>query len=241
MLEVLIISILVVGAAAGATAVVRRVSAQKPKALPAPATTEVRAELLPAAASPGRSEGDSAVYDPKPSDIRPGDEVQFMLPEDLEPCFYSVVSATLTEVRDGSESWTEFAVEEMDGQRRFYLAYSETPDEGWGWSASAPVSAEEIASCQDLMGIDYNKRLPPPDAVEIADAKWRIGPKGAHVKARVREWSAGDKDETYKARLSDYREVGGDRELSIEIWKGGMSVTIDRGPATEVIVVKASE
>jgi hypothetical protein len=181
-----------------------------------------------------------AVLDPKPNQIQPGDELGLRRGTQGEPTMYTVTAgAHFQEPDDEDEHWTEFELERVMDNQVFFLEYDRDDEHRWVWILSRKLKASDLDMELAFTDLGMGKKEKPPEELQWGGRLWKVISGSHHYKVNVTDWRI-DRPEThsYLARFSDYREMGGDDELSLEVWDGGYGLTVKEGKVDEVTLVK---
>jgi Domain of unknown function (DUF4178) len=193
----------------------------------------------PRALPAGGFSGGEAVLNPQPNQIQPGDEVGLKRGPG-EPTMYVVTAgAHFSEPGEDDEHWTEFELQRVADDRVFFLEYERDDEHRWVWVLSRKLKAAELDMELAFTTIGVGKKDQPPEELEWGGRMWRVIQDSHHYKVDVTDWRI-DRPEKheYRARFTDYREMGGEQELSLEIWEGGYGLTVKEARITEVTLIK---
>lgn len=180
-----------------------------------------------------------AILDPKPNQIQPGDEVG-LLQGMGEPTMYVVTAgAHFVEPDDEDEHWTEFELKRVRDDETFFLEYDRDDEHRWVWILSRKLKASELDMELAFTEVGMSKKHKPPADLEWGGRLWRVQSDSHHYEVMVTDWRI-DRPEkhAYQARFTDYREMGGEQELSLEVWDGGYGLTIKEAVIDEVTLIK---
>ncbi len=194
--------------------------------------------LLPSHAS---AAAEGVVMSPTAAQIGLGDELQFMRSDDIEASTYSV-EAMSTYTDDDDETWSEFEIHDLTSDRRYFLSYAEDDEARWRWSLFRQISQQELDAPDIypvIADIGPSKHQAPPKELAFLGRQWRAERGSHHYKVWVEDRRRDrQKRDKYKARMSDYREIGGTLRLSIEVWDDGMSVSVTEGTIDDLTRIR---
>jgi len=175
-----------------------------------------------------------------PSQIEPGNEVGLKRGPNEEPTIYRVTAkAHFVEPGEDDEHWTELELERaMDG-RVFYLEYDRDDEDRWVWALSRKLKASDIDMELSFTDLGMGKKQKPPAEIQWGGNLWEVINDCHHYKVNVTDWRV-DRPEkrSYKTRVTDYRQMGGEQELSLEVWEGGYGLTVKESAISEVTLIK---
>ena len=191
---------------------------------------------------PGRAEAakkDEAIFDPRPNQISPGDDIQLERKSDHGPVTFSVkAAATIRDAEDEDDEWSEFEILALEGDARYWLVYAEDDEDRWTWTLHRKVPQAELDALPvfDKMGYDGKK---PPKELEVFGKAWKVERGSRHYDVLVTDWRVDrQQQQTYEARMTDYREVGGTARMGVELWEDGIAVSLAEESIDNITVIK---
>lgn len=189
-----------------------------------------------------RGDKDEAIFNPTPKQLAPGDDVQLQRPSDHGPVTFSVLAAAnIHDAEEPDDEWSEFEIEALEGDTRYWLVYSQDDDDRWGWTLHRKVGRAELDAMPIFDAMSYDGKKPPKQ-LEAFGKHWKVRRGSRHYDVRVTDWRIDrPKQHNYDARMTEYREVGGDATLGIELWQDGIAVSLAEDPVTNVTAIKRAQ
>ena len=210
----IIVAVVVLAFGAGAFLVVRRQRVQK--ALPG-------GEALRALPGP-------RPFNPKTARI--GDHAYL---GDAYADIFEIVARADYRDEDGEE-WTEFELFDLATDTTLYLSYELDDEDRPVFGIHRPLDAIQLESLTAFDDVVRGGTKPSRDVVFNGTA-FRAPKDDYWYDATVRDVRKDRPEESrYEVKLTDYR--AGDRELCLELWDGGRSITIGE-PISEVTLYNA--
>lgn len=157
---------------------------------------------------------------------------------DLSDSFLVTAIAVYTNDEDPEDSWHEYELLDEASRKIIYLSAERDDEDRWRWCVHEILSEEQILRVPELADVAYTGKKPPRKQFSLHGSFWR-GSYDAHNYGVLVTDTRADRAEnpsTYTACISDYVEVNGTRELSVELWNGGRCVSVGR-PLTDRVLV----
>lgn len=159
-----------------------------------------------------------------PTRIRCGDDIY------LDGTFLEygtvVMTAHYEDAEDADDDWYEFEIRGEDG-KSFFLSVEQDDDDRWIWSKHRELSRVQAEAIDGFATMDDENWKPPRVIQGFEGSNWRLAPDCYNYKVKVVDIRADrETPSQYAMRVTDYVERDGHRECSVEVWKGGRSVTV---------------
>jgi hypothetical protein len=183
--------------------------------------------------------GKKAAGGAKPHEIDPGDQIAIRRKNDPEPITYDVAACGRFEEPGEDEHWLEFELTRAGDNTVYFLEYERDQEARWVWVMSRKLRASELDGELMHSGVGPGKKEKPPEEIAHRGRLWQVIKGSHHYKVDVADRRV-DRPELhrYRARFTDYRAVGGDDELSLEVWEGGMGLTVKEARVDDVSLIK---
>lgn len=147
---------------------------------------------------------------------------------------FTVQATTRYQVKGEPEDfWYEFEIFDSIGNRTLYLSCERDEEDRWSWSTHRKIKYGDIESLLDEKG-------KPLRTLTIENREWRVAPDCFHYTTESTSTRT-DRPEsiTETVRITDYVPTdGSDHELSIEVWKGGLCLTIGQPCRNKILILK---
>lgn len=169
-----------------------------------------------------------------PTAIKPGDNLALVERSDS---FLVTAAALYTDPEDPTDKWYEYELFDEVGRTTIYLSAELDDEDRWRWCVHDVLTKDEVLRIPELAEVSFTGKKPPNKAFSFRGVTWRPAHDSYNYAARSTDRRVDrPAPASYEARISDYVEAGGNRELSVELWDGGRCVSIGR-PLTDRVLI----
>lgn len=159
-----------------------------------------------------------------PTAINPGDHLTL---EEMSDTYLVTAVAVYVDAEDEDDRWYEYELRDEVGDKTLYLSVERDDEDRWRWCVHDVLEEAEVLRIPELAEVTFTSGKPPRKPFTVRGTAWRPANDGYNYPASVTDRRQDRPDpSSYQPRISDY--VDGDRELSVELWKGGRCVSIGR-------------
>ncbi|HBP00014.1 MAG: hypothetical protein UU48_C0004G0019 [Candidatus Uhrbacteria bacterium GW2011_GWF2_41_16] len=146
---------------------------------------------------------------------------------------FDVQAVSRYEVKNEPDDfWYEFEIFDSIGNRTSYLACERDEEDRWRWSTHRKLNTGDVANPLDANGKPFRE-------FTIEGRTWRVAPDCFNYQTHSKGTRIDRPEEVQETvRITDYVPTDGSaHELSIEVWKGGMCVTIGQACQSKILVL----